>query len=300
MKRHCPYCTTQSCSSEFNSKTIRQGRFYRKSDSQWILRFKCLRCKKTFSRATFHPCFRQHKRHKNLALKKLICSAVSQRRAARILSINRKTVARKLIFLSQISQKKFKTDLDQIKIPFQVIEFDDLETFEHTKCKPLSVTLAVESRTRIILGFRVAVMPAKGRLVHKALKKYGPRKDQRTLARQELFKELAPRLFPYATVKSDSNPHYVSDVQKYFPKAFHERHIGQRGSTTGQGELKRIRFDPLFSLNHTCAMLRADICRLVRKTWCTTKKKERLTDHLHVYVNFHNEKLGIKTAVMGV
>ncbi len=57
------------------------------------------------------------------------------------------------------------------------LEFDDLETFEHTKCKPLSATIAVESKTRRILGFRVARMPAKGLLAAISRKKYGYRKD---------------------------------------------------------------------------------------------------------------------------
>jgi hypothetical protein len=76
-----------------------------------------------------------------------------------------------------------------------------------------------------------------------------------------------------------------------FPGAEHARHLGGRGCITGQGELKKLRFDPLFSLNHTCAMLRANINRLFRRTWCTTKKKERLEQHLWVYMDFHNRVL---------
>jgi hypothetical protein len=59
---------------------------------------------------------------------------------------------------------------------------------------------------------------------------------------------------------------------------------------TGQGELKVGGFDPIFSLNHTCAMLRANINRLFRKTWCTTKKMEMLEHHLAIYALYHNER----------
>jgi hypothetical protein len=34
----------------------------------------------------------------------------------------------------------------------------------------------------------------------------------------------------------------------------------------GNGELKKIGFDPLFSFNHTAAMLRDSVSRLVRQT----------------------------------
>lgn len=173
----------------------------------------------------------------------------------------------------------------------QVVEFDDMETFEHTKCKPLSITLAVEKDSRRILGFQVARMAAKGLLTHKAKKKYGHRKDERHRVRKILFEQLQPLIAPTALVKSDENPYYVEDVKKFFPKAFHERHKGQRGSIVGQGELKKIRFDPIFSINHTCAMFRANVNRLFRKTWCTTKKPQFLTYHLAMYAVYHNFQL---------
>jgi len=171
------------------------------------------------------------------------------------------------------------------------MEFDDLETFEHTKCKPLSVTLAVEFETRRILGFEVSRMPAKGRLAMLSRKKYGPRKDKRSEGRRRLFHRLKPLLHERAIIKSDQNPHYMADVKRYFPKADYRQLKGQRGSTTGQGELKKVRFDPLYSLNHTCAMYRYGISRLIRKTWCTTKLPRMLAHHISIYVDYHNNYL---------
>ena len=42
------------------------------------------------------------------------------------------------------------------------VQFDDLETSEHTKCKPLSVALAVDPKTRKILNFKVNQMLLQG------------------------------------------------------------------------------------------------------------------------------------------
>ena len=72
----------------------------------------------------------------------------------------------------------------------RVIEFDDMETFEHSKCKPISITLAVQKRTRRILGIEVSRMPAKGKLVDKAHRLYGPRIDERREGRERLFRTL--------------------------------------------------------------------------------------------------------------
>lgn len=223
-------------------------------------------------------------------LRRLLCSGVSQRRSARILRLNRVTVVRKFLFLAAQSELKWRAS-NLAKRKCQVIEFDDLETFEHTKMKPLSVTLAVEEKTRRILGLRVSRMPAKGLLAKKSRKKYGPRVDERPYGRAKLFEDIGPLIAEHALIKSDSNPHYAPDVARHFPKVAYKQYMGKRGSITGQGELKKVRFDPLFSLNHTCAMFRANVCRLIRKTWCTTKRPDRLEMHLLMYAYYHNQHL---------
>ena len=76
--------------------------------------------------------------------------------------------------------------------PAKIMVFDDVETFEHSKCKPLAITLAVEEPTRRILGFKVSSMPAKGLLAALSRKKYGKRKDERPENRKLLFEELVP------------------------------------------------------------------------------------------------------------
>lgn len=219
-----------------------------------------------------------------------LASGVSQRRCAYLLKLNRKTIKRKFLFLGLKSLLILRKH--NIKYPkSQVVEFDDLETFEHTKCKPLSVTLAVESRSRRILGFSVSSMPVKGRLSRQALLKYGHRSDERTQGRRLLLASLTGLISPKAIIKSDQNPHYPGDVKLFFREAEHIPLKGRRGAITGQGELKKVGFDPLFSLNHTYAKLRADVNRLIRKTWCTTKKAERLRYHIAITSLYHNLSL---------
>jgi hypothetical protein len=125
--------------------------------------------------------------------------------------MNRKTVVRK--FLLSSLEAEFELRVNNFQKPeADVMEFDDLETFEHTKCKPLSVTIAVEHKTRRILGLEVSSMPAKGKLAEKA-KKYGFRIDNRSEGRKKLFTSIKPLLRADAQIKSDSNPHYPRDVK---------------------------------------------------------------------------------------
>jgi transposase-like protein len=284
-----PYCIKCKANDRSGSDFIRFGTFYRSSDSQTVQRYRCKACKSSFSNATHNPCYRQKKRQKNALLKKLLCSGVSQRRAARILHLHRTTVVRKFHFL--YLEAEFELRRGNLERPrARIVEFDDLETHEHTKCKPLSVTLAVVFEERRILGVEVSEMPASGMLVKRA-KKYGPRLDRRQEGRERLFRRIKDLVEPRALFKSDSNPQYPQLVKKHFPEAMHKRYLGKRGSIGGQGELKKLRFDPLFSLNHTCAKLRADMNRLFRRTWCTTKKKECLYRHLVLYASYHNQHL---------
>lgn len=286
----CPRCSPLPMSAKTCPNVIRAGRFYRKSDGRWISRLLCLICRFRFSNATFHPAYHQKKRHLNHAVKNEISAGVSQRNIARNLCITRKTVARKLVYLGKEARKKLA---DQVKAPGSVteFEFDELETFEGSKCLPLSVHVAVEAKTRFILGFEISSMSSSGRLAKKAQEKYGPRPDLRVEARRRLFTRIQPMIHPKALIRSDQHPHYPKDVQLIFPSAQHTRVKGRKSAATGQGELKQGRFDPIFSLNHTLAMFRYCIASLIRKTWCTTKKAERLADRIAIYCAVHNTKI---------
>jgi transposase-like protein len=282
-----PRCPNTRCLSPQPRKN---GTFYRSSDGKSVQRWKCKACNRQFSSATFQAPYRQNKRRVNPQVAKLLSSGVSLRRIALLLGIHRITVARKLAFLAQLAERRQTQWLDRLPKVRQV-QFDDLITLEHTKCKPLAISLAVEATSRRILGFEVSRIPASGPLATISRKRYGPRPNQRPRALQSLFHTIGKALHPQVVFSSDQDPLYPAVVRRNFPGATHHRFPGGRGCVTGQGELKQLRFDPLFSLNHTCAMLRANINRLFRRTWCTTKKIDCLRQHLAVYTQFHNTVL---------
>lgn len=200
-------------------------------------------------------------------------------------------MVRKFRFLAEQCRKDHAAFLAEFKgQPFGEITFDEMETFEHTKYKPLSIPIAVSAH-RQILSYDVARMPAKGPLAAKSRKKYGFRKDERPEIMERMLCELRSITKADAIFKSDQNPSYPRFLSKAFPDAKHETTRGGRSCVVGQGELKKIGWDPLFCLNHTAAMLRANMNRLFRRTWCTTKKVQGLRDHLALYVCYHNRVL---------
>lgn len=215
------------------------------------------------------------------------------RQAARLLKINQITVARKMAFLCVQAERshelRFRIPTQESKM--QNIQFDEMESSIHTKCKPVSIALMVEEKSRKILDFRISEMPATGHLAAISRKKYGHRPDHREAGLNDLFSATKSLIAPNAKFRSDSKTLYPKLVRKFFPKASHEAVKGKRGCVVGQGELKKVVFDPIFSLNHTCAMLRAHVNRLFRRTWCTSKTIEGLRRHLMIYMDYHNQVL---------
>ncbi len=281
----CPGCVKK----KFISK---DGFYFRRNDSRRVQRFVCSYCGKKFSRASFELEYRQKKRRVNHTLFLLLASGISMRRCALILRLHRTTVMRKFIYLAEKSrqiQRKILADLQENRI--QHMQFDDLITIEHTKLKPLSVSAAIDAQRRLILGAEVSRIPSFGLLAKRSRKKYGTRPNQHREGLTRLFNTLQNVIAPEALIQSDEHKTYPEFVARYFPHAEYRRYKGGRGCVTGQGELKKQHYDPLFKLNHTYAMLRANINRLFRRTWCTTKDPAMLKNHLDIYIAFHNTVL---------
>jgi hypothetical protein len=149
----------------------------------------------------------------------------------------------------------------------------------------------VDEDRRRILAVEVSQIPAFGQLSKLALKKYGKREDEHFAGLTRLFQKITPIVSTECVIKSDEHQRYSGFISGYLPKARHLTFKSERSCIAGQGELKKVQFDPLFIVNHTCALMRANVNRLIRKTWCTTKNPKRLKDHLDIFIYFYNEIL---------
>ncbi len=282
----CPYCKS--------AKKIRKNGCYKRgSDGKKCQRFLCSHCKRSFSETHFGIDFRLRKRHINQGVFRCLCSGVSQRRSAILFNVHRQAIARRLIRFGSVAKHNLQTYRKSREKVTQ-LDFDELESFETTKCKPLTAAIAVEDKTRKILAISVGQIPAKGPLAAIARKKYGPRTCQRKKCLKEMFEDLKQCLAIKGIVKTDKSQHYPPLIRLYLKDWQHEATLGRRGCIVGQGELKEGGWDPLFSLNHTYAMIRDGLKRLSRRTWCTTKKADNLNLALHMYAWFHNLYLDSK------
>lgn len=277
---HCPHCSS--------IQTESKGFYFVKWKSKYLKRYRCRGCKKSFSRQTLSVTKNQKKPYLNKQIAKLLCSGVSERRTAFILDCSKLTIARRLQWLYEVSEKRLESE----KLIASTIQFDEMFSIEHTKLKPLSIALAVTEDHKIA-AVRVGRIPAQGHLKKFSVKKYGRRKSEKEKILNLLFQDLKSKgLSDEIEFISDSDVLYPKHLKRYFPNSKHTQ-VSSRSQIQKKKELlftkeQKNVFDPLFALNHKCATLRDHIKRLARRNWCTTKKPENLEKHLVLYQAFSN------------
>jgi len=202
---------------------IKKGYFPRKTGkSERIQRYYCKACKKTFCERTDDYRYRERKSHLNEAIFRAICSSVSQRRIAIVLGISKNTVAKKCRRIALRARQLHARDMATWPA-YRIALMDEMETFEHSKMKPVSIAVSVVERTRKLISVNAAVMPAKGLLAERSRKKYGRRRDMRPSALRRNLAAIATRAADNMILKTDESPRYPRQVQRFFPKENHHR-----------------------------------------------------------------------------
>lgn len=297
----CPNCGTPMSRKTSSNGTIKKGYFKTSANNyQPIPRYLCKKCGKWFSASTFKATCWQKKPWINKLLFHELCSGVTMSRAAKILEVNQKTVNRRFFWLARQAKTAHTAYLRAKRASVLQCQFDEMETYEHTKLKPLSIALAVAADGGKIIDAKVAEMRAKGRTARRSVQKYGLRKDLRVLACRNVIRNVAKVAAGRLQIACDRKRDYPALIHEILPEAVLTQYLSRKSTKLldiaednlprheEDEALSRKAFDPLFMLNHRCAKLRADISRLFRRTWSTTKKKFRLQMHLYLYIAYHN------------
>lgn len=283
MQRRCP---KKDCANHLNPVGgfyTKRGYFKTKWNAQPVPRYRCKSCGKYFSSHTELETYGQHRPDLNGMVYRLYSSGITQRRMAIILRVNRKTIVRKFLFLGFLARKEHERRIESGELTTSHAQFDEMETFEHTRMKPVSVALAVRAKTGQILGIRCAQMGYKGPLAAQAREKYGPREDRTASAINTVLTIVGRCSTEGAALTTDADPRYLNQVRNVLPNTTHnsiKRRFAKRDRKNAD--------DHLFTLNYTAAKIRNDLSRMGRKTWVTTKKLESLQAHLDLYIAFNN------------
>ncbi len=289
--RSACYCTNPKCKNHDNPEPkffIKKGYYTTKHNSKKVPMYQCKLCGKKFSTHSFLDTKHQHKPELNKLIFKFYASNLSQNRLAKDLEVDRKTIVRKIRWLAAKARRIHEETLATRKI--EIAQFDEMETFEHTRMKPVSVAVAVESywddkkqvyRTGKIIEAIAAPMHYKSRNAKKAWEKYGDREDLSEGARNDVVEAIKiAAAKPNVRILMDGKRSYGNLFSKILPDA--KVSVIERKNNSGS------EYDRMFSLNHTCARIRHDMSRMARQSWVTTKNVQGLQDHLDLFVAYFN------------
>lgn len=213
------------------------------------------------------------------------------------LRLHPKTIERKIQYLAEKARRSQKNLLQRMSSNrIQEVQFDDLIASVHTKLKPVSISVVIDPNQRVILGAKVAEIPAFGKIAEISKRKYGRRQNLHPVTLNNLLSELQKNIAPDCLFKTDEHKRYPEIISKNFPRAQHLTHPGKRATVAGFGEMKQRSFDPLFQINQILAMFRANMNRLFRRSWNTSKRQSSLQDHVDIFVDYFNEVLRLNVA----
>jgi transposase-like protein len=295
-----PHCPHPACPAHRQRPFPwrRKGFFQRRCDGRAVQRFLCLTCRRSFSSQSFRLDYRLHRPSLSPRLFQLLASKVTMRQAARIAGCNRKAVDQRLLLLGRhcrdfqarlLAQRARQGGLSG---RFQL---DELETFEHDRrlC-PLTVPVLIEQSSYFVLHACAAALPARGRLRPRDRERrrqrelrQGKRRSGSRQAVQECWSVLGQLVGRTRVVEvaTDSKLQYESQLWRTFGRrVFHLQ---------GRSKEPRVPGSLLFPINHTLAMMRDGISRLVRRSWAASKKRERLELHQWIWIAWRNYVRGV-------
>jgi transposase-like protein len=289
------YCPNDDCPSRAlpSFRWRRRGTYTRACDQRVVQRFLCLHCKRHFSTQSFRLDYRLKLPELHFVLIRDFVSKITHRQSARTLGCTRRTVHHRRQLLGRHCLEFHEEVLaraEKAGICGTRFLLDELETFEERRrLQPVTVPVVVEHPSYYVVGASVGTLPARGNLrLGERLRKakleslHGRRLNGSREAVSEALGFVRPLLGAsgHGLVESDFKSTYPQLIRKTLGKSVaHKQH-----SSTA----KRNRGNPLFPINHTLAMLRDGLSRLVRRSWAASKRRARLLEHLWIWIAWRN------------
>ena len=257
-----------------NSNNISKNGYY-KAKGKKIQRLVCNACKKTFTTRTGTKFYRKRKQQYASNIVSMYCEGMSLRAITRVLKLNYKTVYKYFLEAARRAETAHKKTLYKGEIKTTYVQFDELETIEHTKRKPLGIELAIRPKTLQIISAHVSRIPIRALSVSRRVKEEYNTRITRKEKMMEMMIDVEKTINPNGILGSDSSGANINITKTMLPDIKHEIYsIGD--------------YNSMWRLNHICAKLRNNVSRLRRKTWATTKRLDRLQAHLYLFIAYQN------------
>ncbi len=299
---HPPRCPYAPCPSRLGHSAFtwhHKGRYFRRTDGRWVPRYLCHACGRSFSIQSFRLDYRLRRPQLCGLIFELLVSKTTLRQIARVVGCKRPTVERRLerfaAHARAFHQRELARTVAAGGLP-GTFQLDELETFEtDRRLKPVTVPVLIERRSYFVVDVETAPMGSRGRLTPAKRKKKeamerleGKRRSGSREAVKRSFEVLRELLPPgdRLNLQTDRKSTYRSLVGKLFGPRLGS-HV--RESSKAVRDYRNV----LFPINHTLAMMRDGVSRLVRRSWAASKIRRRLEQHLWIWLLYRNYLRGV-------
>lgn len=288
-----PRCPNSSCpmfQEPVERFYKRAGTFHPKCRPNPVQRFRCYTCGRTFSIRTFKPDYYDKKPHLNVLVVRSLCSGTGLRQTSRELDIRYTSLCHKVDKLNRQLAHLHANLMGQFGVRSEFL-FDELETFETCRStSPLTVPILIERESMLIVDAQVGKIPPSGsmppnrrRRLAALEKEHGKRPNESSQVIASVLDTLAPRVRKSRELvfTTDQKTTYPGLIERAFPnQTVHHRTVSSKVKRDSRNELHRI--------NLTNALARDRVARLRRRTWCVSKRGDRLQAQLAMWVAYRN------------
>ena len=260
----CPHCQSQN-KKKFGTMKTKRGK---------TARYKCKDCSKTFTKRTGTINYRKRKQHLRDDITKKYCERMSLRGIARISNASYPTVVKYFRENAQLAKQANKKRLAKKEIVTSYVQFDQLETYEHTKKKPVGIQISIRHKTGEIISAKAGYIPIRALSISRAYSEAWNEKARYSTHIIKMLNETREALNRNsATVTCDQDRGQVNTLKELYKDPF---------ITLAPSSQENKKIDRVFR------RMRQDISRLGRKTLSTTKKIKQLQNHLDLYIQYNN------------
>jgi hypothetical protein len=295
-----PFCPNPGCPHHLAPqgwRWKRDGFHHRLCAPRRVQRYRCLRCRRSFSDQTFRTSYWLKRPGLLLpvAWRLLACSAYRQ--IAREFGCSSTTIAGLSARLGRhaLLFQRRHGPAGGIR---EALVSDGFESFEYSQYHPTWYHLAVGARSYLLYGFTDSELRRKGRMTDRQRARRAelesslgrPEPNSIELEVAELLRLVAPER-QAVTIRSDEHPAY--------PRAFRRvPHLTIRHEVT-PGRLPRTTHNPLFPINLTDLLIRHSGANHKRETIAFSKRRQSAIERLalfQVWRNFIKHRSELKRA----
>lgn len=286
-----PRCPFSDCPSRHDGKfeCTRNGWHETARAPFLVQRFRCKRCKHTFSTQTFHETYWQKRPDLDRAVFFGAVNCSGNRQIARANRCGKSTVAEKLKRLARQAIRFHVRALSGARRFSGDVLFDGLGTFEHSQYWPYWLNVAVHRETSFVFGFTESALRRSGTMRPSQRRKRAdlearfsrphPQAIRRGTA--ELLQSIRPFLF-------ESGTRLVSDESRWYPPAIRDAELGHLAHLRVPSSLQRTPMNPLFEINLADMMLRHGNSSQKRETIAFNKRRQAGLERAWIWALWRN------------